>query len=388
MRRLRALMKKEFTHMRRDPRTLVFIFIMPLLQLILLGYATNTDIKNIPTAIFDLDNSRASRALLDAYRVTGFFSFDYQVNSQADLNRLIEVGKVKVGIIIPVDYHIKLESGQTAVVAILIDGSDPTVAGTLLSAATLVGQAHGTLIRSQQLASQGFSVSAALPLDVRTRILYNPDLLGSYNLVPGLIAMILMMTTTNLTSLSIVRERERGTIEQLIVTPIRNWELVIAKITPYILVSMMNTIMVLIIGTVWFQVPIRGSILLLLALTGLYLLPNLGIGLLISTFAHTQQEAQFMTMPIMLPSMMLSGFLFPISSMPFILRLIGDFLPLTWRTSFTQSASARVGRKKRWPTICWWSPGRGSKNRRGKAQCKSGCFDMENILCSDMKISS
>jgi ABC-2 type transport system permease protein len=233
-------------------------------------------------------------------------------------------------LIIPVDYHIKLESGQTAVVAILIDGSDPTVAGTLLSAATLVGQAHGTLIRSQQLASQGFSVSAALPLDVRTRILYNPDLLGSYNLVPGLIAMILMMTTTNLTSLSIVRERERGTIEQLIVTPIRNWELVIAKITPYILVSMMNTIMVLIIGTVWFQVPIRGSILLLLALTGLYLLPNLGIGLLISTFAHTQQEAQFMTMPIMLPSMMLSGFLFPISSMPFILRLIGDFLPLTY----------------------------------------------------------
>ena len=330
MRRLRALMKKEFTHMRRDPRTLVFIFIMPLLQLILLGYATNTDIKNIPTAIFDLDNSRASRALLDAYQVTGFFSFDYQVNSQADLNRLIEVGKVKVGIIIPVDYHVNLESGQTAVVAILIDGSDPTVAGTLLSAATLVGQAHGTLIRSQQLASQGFSVSAALPLDVRTRILYNPDLLGSYNLVPGLIAMILMMTTTNLTSLSIVRERERGTIEQLIVTPIRNWELVIAKITPYILVSMMNTIMVLIIGTVWFQVPIRGSILLLLALTGLYLLPNLGIGLLISTFAHTQQEAQFMTMPIMLPSMMLSGFLFPISSMPFILRLIGDFLPLTY----------------------------------------------------------
>jgi ABC-2 type transport system permease protein len=318
MRRLRALMKKEFTHMRRDPRTLVFIFIMPLLQLILLGYATNTDIKNIPTAIFDLDNSRASRALLDAYRVTGFFSFDYQVNSQADLNRLIEVGKVKVGIIIPVDYHVKLESGQTAVVAILIDGSDPTVAGTLLSAATLVGQAHGTLIRSQQLASQGYSVSAALPLDVRTRILYNPDLLGSYNLVPGLIAMILMMTTTNLTFLSIVRERERGTIEQLIVTPIRNWELVIAKITPYILVSMMNTIMVLIIGTVWFQVPIRGSIILLLALTGLYLLPNLGIGLLISTFAHTQQEAQFMTMPIMLPSMMLSGFLFPISSMPLV----------------------------------------------------------------------
>lgn len=330
MRRLKALMRKEFTHMRRDPRTLIFIFIMPILQLILLGYATNTDIKDVPSVVFDQDNSQSSRALLDAYRVTGYFDFKYLAYSENDVYLAIDGGKAKVGIIIPPGYSKNLDTGHTTEVAVLIDGSDPTVANTVISAAVLVGQAHGTLIRSQQLASKGYTGSASLPLDVRTNVLYNPDLLSSYNLIPGLIAMILMMTTTNLTSLSIVKERERGTIEQLIVTPIRNWELVIAKITPYILVSMGDTIMVLIIGTIWFGVPIRGSIILLLALTALYLLPNLGIGLMISTFARTQQEAQFMTMPIMLPSMMLSGFLFPISALPLFLRVVGDFLPLTY----------------------------------------------------------
>jgi ABC-2 type transport system permease protein len=149
-------------------------------------------------------------------------------------------------------------------------------------------------------------------------------------MVPGLIAMILMMTTVNLTSFSIVRERERGTIEQLIVTPIRNWELVVAKITPYVIVSMANVVVILLVGTLWFGVPIRGSLMLLFTLTGLYLLPNLGLGLLISTFANTQQQAQMMVMPIMLPSMMLSGFFFPVAALPPFLQLISKFLPLTY----------------------------------------------------------
>jgi ABC-2 type transport system permease protein len=148
--------------------------------------------------------------------------------------------------------------------------------------------------------------------------------------VPGLIAIILFQTTTNLTALSIVRERERGTIEQLIVTPIRNWELVLAKIIPYIIVSFANTVIILLVGTFWFKVPIRGSLITLFLLTGLYLLPNLGLGLLISTFAKTQQQAQLMTMPIMLPSFMLSGFIFPISSLPAVLQAVGYMLPLTY----------------------------------------------------------
>ncbi|MGD0576296.1 MAG: ABC transporter permease [Anaerolineales bacterium] len=330
MRRFRALINKEILHMLRDPRTLVFLFIMPILQLVLLGYATNTDVKNIPTVVFDQDNSQQSRSLLDAFRSTGYFSLNYAAYNLTDVNNLIEGGKVKVAIVIPPTYSQDLASRQTAQVSVLIDGSDPTTATTALSAATLAGQAKGVAILSQQLGLLGSTASLSSPIDVRTRVLYNPDLLSTYNLVPGLVAMILFQTTVSLTALSIVRERELGTIEQLIVTPIRNWELVLAKITPYILVSFANTLLILVIGTFWFGVPIRGSVLLLLAMTGLYILPNLGIGLVISTIARTQRQAQFMTMPIMLPSMMLSGFIFPISSLPVILQAVGYMFPLTY----------------------------------------------------------
>jgi len=330
MRRFRALINKEILHMLRDPRTLVFLFIMPILQLVLLGYATNTDVKNIPTVVFYQDNSQQSRSLLDAFRSTGYFSLNYAAYNLTDVNNLIEGGKVKVAIVIPPTYSQDLASRQTAQVSVLIDGSDPTTATTALSAATLAGQAKGVAILSQQLGLLGSTASLSSPIDVRTRVLYNPDLLSTYNLVPGLVAMILFQTTVSLTALSIVRERELGTIEQLIVTPIRNWELVLAKITPYILVSFANTLLILVIGTFWFGVPIRGSVLLLLAMTGLYILPNLGIGLVISTIARTQRQAQFMTMPIMLPSMMLSGFIFPISSLPVILQAVGYMFPLTY----------------------------------------------------------
>jgi len=323
-------MRKELTHMRRDPRTVVMIFIMPILQLLLLGYATNMDVRNVVTVVFDQDNSQASRALLDAYRATGYFALDYVVYSEADARRLIQGGQARVAIMIPPQYADDLAAGRTATVAVLIDGSDSTIASTALSAATLVGQAQGAKIRLEQLAARGPVMSADSPLDVRTRVLYNPDMQSSYNLVPGLIAMILMMTTTNLTSAAIVKERERGTIEQLIVTPIRNWELVIAKITPYVIVSMANVLLILLVGTLWFHVPIRGSFALLLTISALFLLPNLGLGLLVSTFARTQQQAQFMVMPIMLPSMMLSGFIFPVAALPPVLQAIAKLLPLTY----------------------------------------------------------
>jgi ABC-2 type transport system permease protein len=330
MRRFRALIKKEMIHMLRDPRTLVFIFLMPILQLVLLGYANNTEIRNVPTVVFNQDNSKASRALLDSFDATGYFSFDHAVYSQAEVNQLIDSGKVKVGIVIPPDYSHNLSTRQTADVLVLLDGADPTIASAVLSAAALVGQAHGTNVRSQQTVLQGGQGGGSLPVDIRTRVLYNPDLLGSYNIVPGLIAMILFQTATSLTALAIVKERERGTMEQLIVTPIRSWELVVAKIIPYILVSFANTVLILAIGTFLFEVPLRGSLLLLFALVGLYLLPTLGLGLLISTVARTQQQAQLMTMPIMLPSMMLSGVFFPISSLPVFLQFVSNLLPLTY----------------------------------------------------------
>jgi ABC-2 type transport system permease protein len=247
-----------------------------------------------------------------------------------EVNNLIDSGKAQVGIVIPPDYGANLTTGKTADVLVLLDGSNPTVAGSVLSAAALVGQAHGASVRTKQLSLRGPAGGVGSPVDVRTRVLYNPDLLGSYNIVPGLVAMILFQTATSLTALAIVKERERGTIEQLIVTPIRSWELIVAKIIPYILVSFANTILIMAVGTFLFGVPLRGSIVLLFSLVGLYLLPTLGLGLLISTVAQTQQQAQLMTMPIMLPSMLLSGVFFPTSSLPVFLQMIGNLLPLTY----------------------------------------------------------
>jgi ABC-2 type transport system permease protein len=247
-----------------------------------------------------------------------------------EVNNLIDSGKASVGIVIPPDYGSNLATGKTADVLVLLDGANPTVAGSVLSAAALVGQAHGASIRSQQLSLRGPVGGVSSPVDVRTRVLYNPDLLSSYNIVPGLVAMILFQTATSLTALALVKERERGTIEQLIVTPIRSWELIVAKIIPYILVSFANTILIMAVGTFLFGVPLRGSLVLLFSLVGLYLLPTLGLGLLISTAARTQQQAQLMTMPIMLPSMLLSGVFFPTSSLPIFLQMIGNLLPLTY----------------------------------------------------------
>ncbi|HEY3290379.1 MAG TPA: ABC transporter permease [Anaerolineae bacterium] len=330
MRRFRALLKKEITHMQRDPRTVITILIMPILQLVLLGYATNTEVKNVPTVVYDQSNSASSRALLDAYSSTGYFTFDHIVHNEQELDLLIEGGQDKVGIIIPPSFSSDLSAGHGTEIAVLIDGSDPVVASTAMANATLVGQAHGASIRLEQLAARGTNVGATTPVEVQSRVLYNPNLESSYNMIPGLIAMILMQTTTTLTSAAIVKEREIGTIEQLIVTPIRNYELIIAKMVPYVLVSLINVIVILAVGTLWFHVPIRGSFYLLFALTGLYLLPNLAIGLLVSTVAKTQRQAQMLIMPIMLPSMMLSGFFYPLAALPAVLQFVSSLLPMTY----------------------------------------------------------
>ncbi len=330
MRRFRALIKKELTHMLRDPRTLVFVFMMPILQLVLLGFVNNTDFTNIPTAVDNEDGSPVSRQLLDAFKGTGYFTYNYIAYSQNEVSRLIAGGQAKVGIVIPSDFAQNLNSGHTADVLVLLDGSDPTIASAALSAAQLSGQAYGATVHPQAVNQPGDPPAGNSPVDVRTNVLYNPDLLSSYNIVPGLIAIILFQTATSLTALAIVRERERGTIEQLIVTPIRNWELVVAKMIPYILVSFADTFVILLVGTVLFGVPIRGSLILLLALTGLYLLPTLGYGLVISTVAQTQQQAQLMIMPLIMPAFMLSGYIFPIASLPVVLQYVGYLLPTTY----------------------------------------------------------
>ena len=333
MRRFRALIKKEITHMIRDPRTLIFVFLMPILQLVLLGYANNTDVKNVSTVIFNQDNSEASRALLDSFQATGYFSFDYSVYSQNEVDKTIASGKARVGIVIPPDYAMRLASGENSSVLVLIDGSDPTIASYVLSAAQLAGQAHGVSIRAQQLSLSGAQMagaSGAGPVDVRTRVLYNPDLQGSYNIVPGLIAIILFQTATSLTALAIVKERERGTLEQLFVTPIGRTDYLVGKLVPYVGIAFIQVGVTFVVGTLWFQVPFRGSLLVLLGGLMLFMLSALGLGMLVSLLSRTRQQAQQTSMFLQMPSMMLSGFMFPIDAFPRWLFLLTYLIPLRY----------------------------------------------------------
>jgi ABC-2 type transport system permease protein len=327
--RLFSIFRKEFIQIMRDRRTLVIILIIPIMQLFLLGYSATNDIRNVPLAVLDQCHCTESRALLDAYRAADYFQIAYMVGSEDDVRNLIENGQVRAAILIPPDYNRQLASGN-AQVAFILDGSDPTAASTALSAAQLIGQSHATTLMTERLARSGLNIQLKLPLEVRTTVWYNPDLVSSYFMIPGVIGMILYAITSILTATSVVRERERGTIEQLIVTPIRPWELVVGKVLPYVILAFIDTLEVLAIGHWWFGVPVRGNLGLILGCSGLLLLSGLGIGLFGSTIANTQQEAMLTVWMTLLPSIFLSGFFFPLESMPKVLQWISYIIPLRY----------------------------------------------------------
>lgn len=322
-----AITRKEFLHIRRDPRTLVIIFVLPIVQLILLGYAATNDIQHLRTVVLDADRSSESRALVEAYRASGYFEIDGHVDTEEELARRIDSGSARAGIVIRPGFGADIAARRTAQVGVVIDGSDPSVANTVLAAAQSVGQARSVELALEALAGR----QPAVPqVDVRPRVWHNPELKSANFMIPGLMGMILTFLATMLTALAIVRERELGTLEQLIVTPIRPLELVLGKVAPYVVVAYFAVIEVLVIGLFWFGVPIHGSIVLLLILTGLFLFTSLGQGLLISTVARTQQEAMLLTWLTILPSIFLAGFFFPIEAMPAALRFLSLFVPLRY----------------------------------------------------------
>ncbi len=328
--RLFSIIRKELIQIVRDKRALAIILIIPIMQLFLLGYAATNDVRNIPLAVYDQCRCAESRSLLDAYRAADYFRLAYSVSSEDEIRTLIEDGEARAAIIIPPDYSTRLAKGD-AQAAFILDGSDPTSASTAFSAALLIGQSHATQLMLENLQRAGVNTDRLQqPLEVRTQVWYNPDLVSNYFMIPGVIGMILFAITSILTATSVVRERERGTIEQLIVTPIRPWELVVGKVTPYVLLALINTFEVLALGHWWFGVPIRGSLTLIVATSGLLLLSGLGIGLFASTMANTQQEAMLTVWMTLLPSIFLSGFFFPLEAMPAVLRWFSAIIPLRY----------------------------------------------------------
>lgn len=352
MRRLKALLIKEFIQMRRDRLTLAIMLFMPIMQLLIFGFAINTDVKHLTTIVYDQSISRDSRELLTALTSTEYFNVKYVTQSINEVNEAIDSGDAKVGIIIPPNFAENLKHGRTASVQMIVDASDSMVASSAISAAQLVAQT-----KSQQILLETFKGATgkqfAAPYDIRIRPWYNPDAITAYYMVPGIMGTMITLTMILITSMAIVRERERGTMEQLIVTPMKSWELMLGKIIPYILIGYVQMTVALIIGVLVFDLPVRGSLFLLYALTALFLLASLGLGILISTLSSTQMQAMQMSFFIMMPSFLLTGFMFPRESMPWLFNLLGNFLPLTYYLQILRGIILKgVGMNMLWvPTL-------------------------------------
>lgn len=323
--RILAVLKKEFIQMKRDRMTLGLIFMLPLVQLILFGYAIQTEVKHIPTVVFDQSLSMASRDVLDSFSVSGYFDIRDTVNSFADVTQKIDSGEAQVGIIFPPDFNNSLQRGETAPVQVIVDASDNMVANQAIAIANSIG-----LIKSQQVLTQKMNFSSGTPYDIRVRPWYNPDGITAYYMVPAILGIIVTMTMVIITSVAIVRERERGTLEQLIVTPIKSLELMIGKILPYIVLGYLQITVALLVGVLIFHVPIRGSLLQLYLLTLFFITASLGLGLMISNVAKNQMQAFQMSFFVMLPSILLSGFMFPRLAMPKVIYYLSYVIPLTY----------------------------------------------------------
>ncbi len=350
--RLLSMIHKEFLQILRDPRTLGLTFAMPLMQLLLLGFAATNDVRNVPLAVIDRDRTPASRGLVEAYRTASYFVVDFDVDSEAQLRRLVNNGSALVGLIIPPGYSALLAAGQPSPVSIVLDGSDPAIAGTALANARAIAQAKSASLQLAAAAAAGQAGQPGGSIEMHTQVWYNPDMVSAFYMIPALIGLILQFTLTNLTANAIVRERERGTIEQLIVTPITAAEMMIAKLAPFVIIGMVNTVEVLVLGVLLFHVPINGSIPLLLLLSALFLATILGIGLFVSTVAQTLRQAQLMTMLIILPSQFLSGLIYPLAAMPKTLQVISYIFPLRYFLVLSRGVILKgVGVSALWPSI-------------------------------------
>jgi len=314
--RIMPIIRKEFIHIVRDFRTLIIIFAMPVLMLMMYGYAINMEIQNIDLVALDHSQTPASRKLVQAFEGSRFFTVRYFDGGESAIGRLFQNRAAQAALIIPPDFAKTLRRPNPTAVQIVIDAGDSNSAQAIRNYAAAVLQAYN--------ADRGLR----LPFDVQTTIQYNPGLKSSYFFVPGLMALILMMISALLTSIAIAREKETGTMEQMLVSPVRPTEIIIGKVAPYILMAFMDGVLILLVAHFWFKVPIVGSLVMILGASLLFVFVALALGLLISTRAQTQQVAMMAAlMASMLPTVMLSGFIFPIAGLPKPLQLVTHAVP-------------------------------------------------------------
>jgi ABC-2 type transport system permease protein len=351
MRRIAELVRKELLQLKRDRRLLPILVVAPVIQLALLGYAATTDLKNVPVAVCDLARCRASRELVQSFTASGDFRVRAWVDSPGELDPYLDGNRVDLGLVIPADLGRDLAAGRRARVQVLVDGTRVNAAIAMNQLAAAVG-GYARDVALERLARRG--VRRELPgLEMVPRVWYNPELSSRNFMVPGVLAMILLVITTVVTSMAVVREREAGTIEQIIVTPIRPSQLILGKLIPYALIGLLETALVIAVALLWFQVPMRGNLALLVALAVLFMLNAQGIGLLVSTISHTQQQAMMTAVFfVILPMMLLSGFAFPIENMPQPVQYVTYLLPLRYFLVILRGIFLKgVGWEVLWPQV-------------------------------------
>jgi ABC-2 type transport system permease protein len=335
--RLKSMLIKEFIQALRNPRMRLVLFLPPLIQLIIFGYAANTDIRNISLAIYDLDNTPESREMIERFTSSGYFRIAHRAADAREIRRWIDEGKISAALQINDGFARETRQRQGTTIQIIVDGTDSNTASVVMTyAQRIVAEYSRQILVARIRTLPDIPPEMKRPfftrggIEIQSRAFFNPNLESRNFYVPGIMAFLIMLVTLILTCMSIVREREIGTMEQLIVSPIRPVELIMGKTIPFALIGYIDVLLVTLVGVFWFEVPIRGSIPLLLAATTIYLLSTLGIGLFISTISRTQQQAMMTMFFFFVPAILLSGFVFPIANMPRVVQYLSYADPLRY----------------------------------------------------------
>jgi ABC-2 type transport system permease protein len=320
---------KEFIQIFRDWRTLAVVIVLPVMMLVLYGYAINFDLKHLALGVLDQDRSEASRSLVRAFESGVYFDVRENLEGPGQVAPALDRGRVKMVLVIPSGFDRDLAAGRAAEVQVLVDGADSTSASTGIGYAQAIVQEFSIAVTLAAVRRMGVTdVDNFIPVEARTRFWYNPEQRSTSYIVPGLIAVIMMMMSSLLTAMTVVREKERGTIEGLIVSPLRPWELMLGKLIPYALIAFADLLLVVGAGRILFRVPLNGSPLLLLLMSAVFLMAALGVGLFISVASPTQQTAMtFAMLASQLPTVLLSGFIFPVSAMPEVVQWLTNIIP-------------------------------------------------------------
>jgi ABC-2 type transport system permease protein len=339
-------MWKEFLELRQDPRLFGIVILAPIIQLTLLGYAATTDVRNVPVVVVDQDRSVASRDLVSRFDASGNFAVAATATSVGEIDAYLDGGLAWMALTIPAGYGERIQRGVPAVVQVVADGTDANSTNVALGYA---GSLVAAYAREIGAASGRVPLTPLVSLDVR--VWFNPQLESRDFMIPGILALLLLVVTTNLSSMAIVREKETGTLEQLNVTPIARWELIAGKLLPYAIIGMVDVVLVVAVAVGWFEVPLLGSVALLLAMCLVYLLTTLGLGLFVSTISATQQQAMMTSsFFFMLPMVFLSGFVFPIENMPAVVQPVTYLIPLRYFLVILRGIFLKgVGLETLWP---------------------------------------